>query len=252
MRAYSLRLPGQIARLAVVASMFLASQAGAQLQKVVTLVKGEVINTAGEPASDVSVGIYKGTEKIFTTKSNKEGKFNATLQPNATYRVTFSNTNYQFAEQQLVVPALEKFQETPLRMSLKPLKSGEAFALSSLVFKPKSSTIETEGGNRLEDIVTMVKQNPKLSLEIAVYPDATIKNPKKQAAEETLVSSRASAVKSFLLARGLTEKQFNVTVMKTTPTDASFEAEIVEVKKKKEIKKTVKVPQYIRVTGKVG
>lgn len=246
-------MPTRFARLAAIALILcISGTASAQLQKVVTLVKGEVTNAEGQAASDVSVAIYKGTEKIFSTKSNKEGKFNATLAPNGTYRVTFNNSNYQFAEQQLVVPAMEKFQETPLRMTLKPLKHGEAFLITSQIFKPKSSMIETEGATRLEDIITTVKQNPKLSLDITVYPDATIKNSKKQSADETLLASRASAVKSLLLSRGLSERQFNVVMEKSAPSDAKFEMEIVEVKKKKETRKKVKVPQYIRVVSRVG
>jgi hypothetical protein len=251
MRALNL-LPKAITRLAVLALVLLTSgTASAQLQKVITLVKGEVTNAEGQPATDVSVGIYKGTEKVFTTKSNKEGKFTATLQPNATYRVTFANNNYQFREQILAIPALDKYQETPLKVSLASLRSGEAFALTSLVFKPKSSIIETDGAQRLEDIITVVKQNPKLSLDITVYPDATIKN-KKQTADETILASRAVAVQSFLMSRGLNDKQFTITKNSTTPSDGKFAMEVTEVKKKKEIKKTVMVPQYIRVVGKVG
>jgi outer membrane protein OmpA-like peptidoglycan-associated protein len=252
MRAPLRHLPAGFARLAVLACiLFSAGTASAQLQKVVTLLKGEVTNVEGQPAADVSVGIYKGTEKIFTTKSNKDGKFTATLQPNTTYRVTFANNNYQFREQNLSVPVLDKYQETPMRVSLTPLKSGEAFALASIVFKPKSSVIESEGAQHLEDIITVVKQNPKLTLDITVYPDATIKS-KKQTADETLLASRASAVQSFLMSRGLNEKQFAITKNTTTPTEGKFAMEVVEVKKKKETRKTVMVPQYIRVVGKVG
>jgi 5-hydroxyisourate hydrolase-like protein (transthyretin family) len=151
--------------------LFMTSSASAQLQKVITLVKGEVTNAEGQPATEVTVSIYKGTEKVFSTKSNKEGKFTATLQPNATYRVTFGNNNYQFREEKLVIPALEKYAETPLKVSLKSLKSGEAFALSSLIFKPKSSTIESEGATHLEDIITTVKQTQSfrsISLSIQI------------------------------------------------------------------------------------
>ncbi|HET6511830.1 MAG TPA: carboxypeptidase regulatory-like domain-containing protein [Candidatus Kapabacteria bacterium] len=251
MRALPLSLKAAF-KLAILAIVLLTSNtASAQLQKVITLIKGEVTNADGQPAADVSVGIYKGTEKVFTTKSNKDGKFTATLQPNATYRVTFANSNYQFREQTLAIPALERYQETPLRVSLTPLKSGEAFAIASAVFKPKSSTIEADGAQRLEDIVTVVRQNPKLTLEITVYPDATIKN-KKQVGEETLLAARAVAVRSFLMSRGMNENQFVITQNKTTPTDGKFAMEITEVKKKKQIKKTVMVPQYIRVVGKVG
>lgn len=249
MRAPYLKSTLRLTLLAIV--LFSAGSASAQLQKVITLLKGEVTNAEGQPAADVSVGIYKGTEKVFTTKSNKEGKFTATLQPNTTYRVTFANNNYQFREQPLVIPALEKYQETPMRVSLTALKSGEAFAISSLVFKPKSSTIEPDAARHLEDIITVVKQNPKLTLEITVYPDVTIKN-KKQTADETILASRAVAVQSFLISRGLSDRQFEITQNKTTPSDGKFATEIVEVKKKKEIKKTVMVPQYIRVVGKVG
>ena len=230
--------------------LFSTSTAGAQLQKVMTLVKGSV-TVEGQPANGVSVAIYKGTEKVFTTKSNKEGKFTATLQPNTNYRVTFTNNSYQFREEQLAIPTMDKYAETAMSVSLKPLRSGEAFALSSVIFKPKSSTIESQGATHLEDIITTVKQNPKLTLDITVYPDQTIKG-KKQAGEETLLASRAVAVKSFLLSRGLTEKQFNVTSDKTAPSDGKFAMEITEVKKKKAIRKTVMVPQYIRVVGRVS
>ncbi len=245
----SLKATAKLAILAIV--LFSSSTASAQLQKVITLIKGEVTNAEGQPAGDVSIGIYKGTEKVFTTKSNKDGKFTATLQPNATYRVTFANSNYQFREQTLVIPALDRFQETPLRVSLTSLKSGEAFAIACLVFKPKSSMIEADASRHLEDIITVVKQNPKLTLDITVYPDATIKT-RKQTADETILASREMAVQSFLISHGLNDRQFTITQDRMTPTDGKFTTEVIEIKKKKEVKKTIKVPQYIRVVGKVS
>lgn len=245
-------LQSQLLRVFAVLTVLLFTQsASAQLQKVVTLLKGEVENTEGKKLSDVSVSIFKGTEKINTTKTNSEGKFVATLQPDATYRVTFTNSNYLFMEQTLTIPKLEKFQETPLRVTMAPLRNGDAFTIAHMVFKPGSSMIESAASSRLEEIAKLAKQNPKLTLHITVYPDATIKSA-KQSADEKLLSSRASAVTSLLMSKGLTEKNFVIEQVRTVPTGGKFAVEVVEKKKKKEVKKTVMVPQYIQVVAKVG
>lgn len=236
---------------AVAAILLVAGGANAQIQKTVTLLKGEVVSE-GQKVAGCQVSIYKGTEKVFTTKSNSEGKFTATLPPNTTYRVAFTSGKHLFHEEMLVVPAMEKFAETKLHASLRPLRSGETFPLTAMVFAPKSSLIEGAAATQLEEIAKIAKSNPKLSLIIKVYPDATTKAG-KDAAQQKLVASRASAVMSFLLSKGIQQKSFEIEQNSSAPpSGGKFSVEVTETKKKKKITKTVLVPQYIEVTTKIG
>lgn len=245
-----MRLVSITSRVLALSVLFVGSAFG-QIQKTVTLLKGDVSSSEGSKIADVQVAIFKGHEKVFQTKSNSEGKFSATLQPNATYRIVLSNSQFLYREDTLSIPTLEKFRETPYAATMRPLRSGERFSLTNMVFRPNSSLIEPEAAAQLEEIAKMTKLNPKLSLQITVYPDVVGKG--KQASEQqNLVASRATAVMSFLRAKGVPEKAFVIERGSTVPTERRFSLEITETQKKKQVKKTVMVPQYIEVVSKVG
>jgi len=225
----------------------------AQIGGVNALVKGSVMSASGGIADGVSITAYQGTEQIRSTKSTPEGKFTMVLKPGTQYRITFASTKYYFHEEQLSVPASDKYEEVPVQVSLKELDLGKPFSFSNLVFEPKSSSISQNVMADLENIANAMKHNPKLTLAGTVYPDE-IPSGKKAAVQNGLAASRKSAILSFFASKNIPPSSTSIDISTNVSTNGTFERMVsvdaapVKSKKKKKapatsaLKKTM-VPQ---------
>lgn len=194
----------------------------AQIGGVTALIKGKVNSTSGNIADGVSITAYKGSESIRTTKSTPEGKFTIVLAPGNQYRLTFASTKYYYHEEQLTIPASDKYQEVPLQVTLKELELGKPYQFGNLIFEPKSSDISASVMPDLEAIANAMRHNSKLTLSGTVYPDEA-PSGKKAAAQNALAASRKSAIMSFFEAKNIPSSNVSITVSSTVQNNAIFE-----------------------------
>jgi hypothetical protein len=231
----------------------------AQIGGVNALVKGSVTTTSGGIPDGVSITAYQGTEQIRTTKSTPEGKFTIVLKPGNQYRVTFASAKYYYHEEQLSIPASDKYQEVPMQVSLKELETGRPFTFSNLIFEPKSSNISQNVLGDLESIASAMKHNPKLSLVGTVYPDET-PTGKRAKEQNALAASRKSALVAFFAAKNISPSSISIDISTSVPANGTFERMIsvdqsssTKSKKKKKAPATsalkkIMVPQYAQLT----
>jgi hypothetical protein len=236
----------------------------AQIGKATALVKGDASSSSGK-ASDVTITTYKGSEVVNKTKLTPEGKFIIVLQPGTQYRLTFSGTKYYFHEEQLSVPASDKYEEVPMHVMLKELEIGKPYTFSNLIFEPKSSSISSNVLSEMENIAAALKRNSNLMITATVYPDETPAG-KKVAAQKSLADSRKSALMAFFLSQNIPAANVSVQVSTSVPTIRTFERIITNdpppAKSKKKTKakapapgvagKKVMVPQYAEITMQMG
>ena len=247
-----------IALLAALFFMTAPSASEAQINKAVALVKGVVSGPDGKGVADVNITVFKGSERVNTTKSTPEGKFQIVLQPNGEYRITFSNSHFYYHEEQLSVPASDKYQEIKMQVGLKELQLGRPYSFSDLIFEPKSTNISQNVMSDLENIAGAVKRNSKVTLSITVYPDE-IPNGKKATIQNGIAASRKSALISFFLSKNVPTSSVSIEISNTVPMSGKFQRTITEDpapvkgKKKKKapaiaITKNIMVPQYAEIT----
>ncbi len=228
--------------------------ARAQISKTVGLLKAQVTLNNGAPATGVNFTIFKGTEKLTSTKSNSEGKLTSILQPDAMYRIAVTSTGYMYHEDTLRVPALEQYQEFPLHIVLTPLADGQMFDLSQPVFRPKSRDIDPAAMADLDRIANELKHNSKLSVSVKVYPDAPVRS-KKDAAQQKLVAGRETSIRSFFLGKSIAASRFSVESITSEippgrfPTGASAAPVESKKKKKKVPAEPALFPQYVEITA---
>ncbi|HYM19696.1 MAG TPA: OmpA family protein [Candidatus Kapabacteria bacterium] len=204
------------AALILAALLVMSSTASAQMNKVVALVKGSVQTTSGSPVSDVQIQVYKGGEKVTNTKSTSEGKFQMVMQPNTDYKLICTNSKYYYTEQAFSIPALEKYQEVPVTVTMRPLELGSPFPFSAPVFAPKSKTISQSVTNDLDNIAAQMKRNTKLTLNVTVYPDEP-PTGKKANAQNDLASARKNAIAGYFLSKGLNAASVSVSTSNEVP-----------------------------------
>ena len=238
-------------------ALFMTAPAHSQLSKSVGLLKGDVVSNSGEHLTGLNVIILKGTERVTSTKSNTDGKFTAILQPNATYRVAINSNEYGYHEDTIVVPSLDHYQEFPLHVVLIALHDGQMLTLDKPVFLTKSSLIESPAIADLEKIADLMHHNNKVSVSITVYPDAPIKS-KKDPAEQQLVGSRATAVRSFFLGKNIPANRITVLTGSTVPPGRFASSHSVaetpstssgKKKKKQSEAKPGLMPQYMEIVA---
>ena len=197
----------------------------AQMSGVTALIKGKVASTTGNIADGVTITAYKGSESIRTTKSTPEGKFTIVLQPGTQYRLSFASTKYYYHEEQLSVPASDKYQEVPVQVTLKELELGKPYSFSALIFEPKSSDISASVMNDMEAIANAMRHNSKLTLNGTVYPDES-PSGKKAAAQNGLAASRKSTLISFFQSKNISPSNISIAISTDVPTGGSFERTI--------------------------
>lgn len=229
-----------------------------QGNKPVALLKGQVTSTKGANIADVSVSAFEGSKLINTGKTNTEGKFQIILKSGIQYKLTYSNADYYYQEEQLNIPPSDKYQEVPKTVQLRPLELNSAFPFSTLIFEPKSSKIEGAVMADLENITNAAKRN-KLSLKCTVYPDAT-PSGKSATIQTELANSRKTALTSFFMSKNLSSSSFSIDISNALP-PGKYERTITETpeavaakgkkaKKAKAVKpvtKKVMVPQYAEI-----
>jgi len=243
-----------------IALLFITTNAGAQLSKAVGLLKGDVVSSDGTTLPGISFSIFKGVDKLTSTKSNSDGKVSTILQPNATYRVAVTSSGYMYHEDTLQIPSLSAYQEFPLHIVLTPLRDGQPFDLPLQVFVPKSSDISSAAMPELGKIANELKHNQKLSVAVTVYPDAPVVT-KKDAAQQKLASARETAIQSYFLGKSISSDRFSVESITTTippgrfaPPPASTQTSAKSKKKKKGATPAAPslIPQYVEVVAHVA
>ncbi len=245
-------------------SVLVGHNSHAQISKSVGLLKADVTLSDGTPVPNVPVSIFKGVDKLSTTKTSPDGKITTILQPNAMYRLVVSSSGYLYHEDTLRIGALTSYQEFPVHIVISPLKEGQVFELPQPIFAPKSQTVLSCGVPALDRIVEQLKHNPKLAVTITVYPDALAKN-KKDTAPKTIAAGREMSMRSYLLGKGVAESRFSVQSELTSippgrfsPSDPSFpatQADPVATKSKKKKKSPAApaqpgmVPQFVEIVA---
>lgn len=180
-------------------TVILAGSALAQLSKPIALIKGEVRSTEDQSTvSGLQVAVISGNERIATSKTNVDGKFTAIVPPGGTYRLSYTSQNYAFREDTIRVPAADKYQEVPVRVAVMPLRDNQDLTPRQPLFAKGSAKLDPVTSQRLEELAGLVRKNPRMKLEISVYPDIEIRS-KKDAVQEKLLQERTNALRQFFL-----------------------------------------------------
>lgn len=256
---FLMKKPRIIQAFAVVLALFAITDcATAQITHSVGLLKGEVTLADGTPIANVPVTIFRGVERVTSTKSNPQGQITAVLQPNGVYRFAIVENGYMYAEDTLSVPTLSAYREFPVHITLTPMHDGELLALPQPVFEPRSHDVEPGGESELDAIAYQIKHNPKLSISVVVYPDAPVRT-KKDAAQKSLANARASSIRSYFASKGLGDR-FSVETVTTSVPEGRFAAPANLTSHAKQSRKKGHadssepslIPQYVEVMAHVA
>jgi outer membrane protein OmpA-like peptidoglycan-associated protein/tetratricopeptide (TPR) repeat protein len=169
---------------------------------VVAYVKGNIIDaeTKAELSGRIEViNLADGTRLL----ADSSAFFFTTLQPGGNYALNVYRKGYLMFS--------ENFQPTQSSVDspflviarLKPIKKEQTIVLRNIFFDVDKFELKTESFTELEGVLTLLKQNPALVIEIGGHTD----NSGTAEHNQTLSENRAISVRNYLLSKGMPATQ---------------------------------------------
>ncbi|MBI3235882.1 MAG: PD40 domain-containing protein [Bacteroidetes bacterium] len=171
--------------------------------KPVTYVKGRVFNAVTKEPMKAKVEVTDlATGKInYVTISNKSsGEMLACLISGANYAFNISADGFAVASENYVVDMKAGIDSPILKdFYLQPITKGGKFVLKNIFFETGKFELKKESFIELDRLVEILKNNPKLTIEVGGHTD----NVGVRKSNITLSENRAKAVFDYLVSKGI-------------------------------------------------
>jgi outer membrane protein OmpA-like peptidoglycan-associated protein/tetratricopeptide (TPR) repeat protein len=168
-----------------------------------TLLKGVVSDAqSGKPlGSSIDLINNEKDQVLATFKSNSStGKYLVTLPSGGNYGIAVRQEGYMFHSENFNIPDTLSFQEFVLDVKLKKIEVGNSVVLKNIFFDFDQSNIKAESINELNRLVKLLKDNPKVKVEISSHTDDIGSEDYNQKLSE----SRCKSVIDYIISKGIT------------------------------------------------
>ena len=170
---------------------------------LVSYVKARVVDAVtGNPLSAQFeiIDVETGKIMVSNTTDKKRGEFLACLPAGKNYMLNVNKETYMFYSDYFECKtANEKQNAFDLLIKLQQPKAGEKMVLKNIFFDVNQFTLKTESSSELNKLVSFLKSQGTLRIEISGHTDNT--GDKK--ANVILSEQRAKAVVNFLIEKGI-------------------------------------------------
>jgi outer membrane protein OmpA-like peptidoglycan-associated protein/tetratricopeptide (TPR) repeat protein len=167
----------------------------------VVLFKGTVSENSGLPVdAQIQITDLSNNQVVAKLKANGEtGTFVNLLQSGKSYSVLVEKEGYLFHSDLLNLEDGAQQQELVREIKMQKLIPGVVLTLNNVFFDPGKSSLKKESSPELQRIVTILRKNPGLVVEISSHEE-------KGGIEEIvqkLTDNRAQAIVDYLVATGI-------------------------------------------------
>ena len=137
---------------------------------------------------------------IIESQSNKiTGEFLVCLQGNKDYALNVSADGYLFYSENFALKNQTATEPLKLNIPLNPIIAGEKVVLNNVFFEVDKFDLKEESKVELNKLVTFLKNNPTLAIELGGHTDNTGIKQKNF----DLSTNRAKSVYQYLIASGI-------------------------------------------------
>ncbi len=176
----------------------------------VSFIRGKVISkkTGSSVPAEVILSVLKGDLPLnMKIQADENGLFTLTLPPGSTLRLNVNHRGYLFYTEQFMVHGTSS-AELPMekKIELLPAETGTHINLYNIFFTTGDYTILPESEPELETLVSFLKDNPSLKVEIQGHTD----NVGTAAFNLQLSDKRASSVRDYLVSKGILPTHLSV------------------------------------------
>ncbi len=170
--------------------------------QAVILVRGKVyhIRTKAPLAATIHFEDLKtGTEVGEARTDPKSGAFQIIMPFGLHYGLKAKADGYYAVHENLELLQASSYQEIERDLQMVPIEVGETVKLNNIFFEPGSPNLKTESYPELDHLISVLKDNPGISIELAGHTD----NLGDEATLMKLSQERVASVKGYLVDKGI-------------------------------------------------
>jgi hypothetical protein len=170
-------------------------------QNATILLKGKVIDEAGNALPGVNIQFKDGESSAGKTKSQNTGDFTFVLKPGKTYSTFFDRSDILQSDIDFTTPSVTSYQELQKTFTVRVIKKGENLGEYRVFANDKADLIESPF---FEKITQMLKKMRSLNISITVSNITKAKKAKpskkkgKNVQPETQLSFGQLRIKALL------------------------------------------------------
>jgi outer membrane protein OmpA-like peptidoglycan-associated protein/tetratricopeptide (TPR) repeat protein len=171
-----------------------------------TILKGVVLDeTTRDPivATLTIVNNVSNQEVTSTTTNSATGKYLVPLPSGANYGISVQADGYLFHSENVDIPPAKGYQEIIRDIYLKKVEIGKRIVLRNIFYDFDRYTLRPESEAELSRLITLLKQMPRLKIEISGHTDSYGSAPYNQKLSE----NRAKAVVDYLVGHGIEKER---------------------------------------------
>jgi len=172
-----------------------ASSAMATVNVTVTDMKNAV--SAGEQI----VFAAEKSRKIFTSKSDKTGKFSLQLPAGDRYVISVKSLTDTSKYGIIDIPALapDQYFTDPFTVAVR-FEAARSYTLNNVHFDVNKATLRADSFKELDELVSYLRNKEQVRIEIGGHTD----NAGKEDSNLKLSEQRATTIRNYLLKKGIT------------------------------------------------
>lgn len=174
----------------------------------VVLIKGKVIDKkTNQPVQgNISyITLPEGVEVGTATSSPGTGEYSIILPYGKLYAFKASSKGYYSVNENLDVRDLKEYKEIKQDLYLVPIEVGQVVRLNNIFFETAKATLMPESFNELDNVVKLMKDNPKLEIKISGHTD----NVGSDDYNLKLSDDRAKSVYEYLISKGVAKERLS-------------------------------------------
>jgi outer membrane protein OmpA-like peptidoglycan-associated protein/tetratricopeptide (TPR) repeat protein len=167
-----------------------------------TLLKGVVSDEKTKELLEATIEITDNAtnEIVATFKSNsKTGKYLVSLPSGKNYGISVSAPKYLFHSENFDISESKEYQEVEKDVELKRIEVGKKIVLNNIFYDYDEATLRNESMSELGRVVDLMKNNPKIKVEISGHTDSR----GSDSYNRTLSENRAKSVVTHLISKGI-------------------------------------------------
>ncbi|MFI5203271.1 MAG: OmpA family protein [Flavobacteriales bacterium] len=190
------------------------------VHKSLTVFKGRTIDAISRKPVEATIDIIdnaNGSVIETITTNSATGKFLLSLNAGKNYAINVRAPDYLFHSENFDIPANSDYNLVDKEIELKNIAVGSKIALRNIFFPTGSAALDPKSNTELDRLVKLMKDVPKLKVEISGHTD----NVGSESMNQKLSEDRAASVVTYLIGKGVTKDRLRSAGYGTTRPVAS-------------------------------
>ncbi len=178
-----------------------------QDQPKLTVLKGVIRDEKTKAPLEAKIQIIDNEKNSIIGEFNsnsQSGKYLIPLPAGKNYGISVTAANYLFHSENVDIPDTANYQEIVRDIDLKKLEKGTQIVLRNIFFDLDKYSIKPESKNELDRVYKLMRDNPKLVIEISGHTDTQ----GSAAYNQQLSENRSKSVVDYLTAMGISSDRF--------------------------------------------